>query len=290
MDWFQVTASRYELHKQRAISSAKPVTAILLAVGILMVAWPRHDSENPGPFPYTGAPLTAEARTELATGGWTLAGPDAPPWQVAVTRPPAAGETRWLVYFGGNTPGYLAEGKDILLSLDEGRGLGLAAFAPPGFDGSPGEPSPEALRESATNAMRWLVSAHPTAAQNIHLVGFSMGSMSALAAAQTLNDLKAPARHLVLFAPFHQMKVRPSGLLGYVFRLHRYDNRPLLRNKEQPPALVLHGAADSALPPLQGNLVSRALSAPIKVYPDIGHADLLKHPAALADARQGMGL
>ncbi len=290
MDWFQVTASRYELHKQRALSSARPITVIVLAVGILMVAWPRNDTDNPGPFPYTGAPLTAEARGELTAGGWTLTGPDAPPGQFAVTRPPAAGETRWLVYFGGNTPGYLAEAQDILLSLDEGRGLGLAAFAPPGFDGSPGEPSPEALRESAAKAMRWLVSAHPSAAGNIHLVGFSMGSMAALAAAQALNDVKAPAKHLVLFAPFHQMKVRPSGLRGYVFRLHRYDNRPLLKNKEQPPALVLHGAADSALPVAQGNHVSRALSAPIKVYPDIGHADLLKHPAALADARQGLGL
>ncbi|WP_426751098.1 alpha/beta hydrolase family protein [Myxococcus sp. Y35] len=255
-----------------------------------MVGWPRHDPEIPGPFPYTGAPLTAAERGELAAGGWTLTGPDAVPSNVALTRPPSNGETRWLVYFGGNTPGYLAEAKSILLSLDQGRGLGLAAFAPPGFDGSPGQPSPEALRDSAANAMRWLVSTHPSSAQGIHLVGFSMGSMAALAAAHTLHERATPARRLVLFAPFHQMKVRPEGLLGRLYRQHHYDNRPLLQVKQLPPTLVLHGMADSALPTVQGELVSRGLGATLKFYEDIGHADLLKHPPALADARQGLGL
>lgn len=107
------------------------VTAAVLAVGILMVGLTRDDADLPGPFPYTGAPLSAEERARLASEGWTVTGPDAPPRLVALTRPPSAGETRWLVYFGGNTPGYLAEAKSVLLSLDEGRGLGLAAIAPP---------------------------------------------------------------------------------------------------------------------------------------------------------------
>ncbi|WP_284666085.1 alpha/beta hydrolase [Myxococcus sp. SDU36] len=289
MDWFEVKTSSREARRLTA-RNATPALAVVLVVWILMVGWPRFDPEFPGPFPYTGTPLTAAARSELASGGWTVTGPDAPPWNLALTRPPAAGETRWLVYFGGNTPGYLAEAKSILLSLDQGRGLGLAAFAPPGFDGSPGEPSPEALRDSATNAMRWLVSTHPTAAQGIHLVGFSMGSMAALTAANTLHERETPARGLVLFAPFLRMKVRPSGFMGRVFGRHEYDNRPLLRTHRQRPTLVLHGGADSALPLLQGERVSRALAAPLKVYPDIGHADLLKHPPALAAARQGLGL
>ncbi len=289
MDWFKVTTSSREAGRLSA-RRATPAMVVVLVGWILMVGWPRHDPEFPGPFPYTGAALSPAERTELASGGWTVTGPDAPPWSVALTRPPVDGEARWLVYFGGNTPGYLSEAKAILLSLDQGRGLGLAAFAPPGFDGSPGKPSPEALRDSAANAMRWLVSAHPSAARDLHLVGFSMGSMAALTAAHTLHERESPARGLVLFAPFHRMKVQPAGLLGRLLRQHRYDNRPLLQAKHLPPTLVLHGTADSALPLVQGELVSRGLGAPLKAYRDIGHADLLKHPPALADARQGLGL
>ncbi|QDE89723.1 hypothetical protein BHS06_12535 [Myxococcus xanthus] len=266
------------------------VTAAVLAVGILMVGLTRDDADLPGPFPYTGAPLSAEERASLASDEWTVTGPDAPPRLVALTRPPSAGETRWLVYFGGNTPGYLAEAKSVLLSLDEGRGLGLAAIAPPGFDGSPGKPSPEALRDSAASAMHWLTETHPAAARDIHLVGFSMGTMSALAAAHALRAQETPARRLVLFAPFQAMKVGRMGLIGSLVGRHRYDNQPLLLPKQLPPALVLHGGADSALPPVQGERVSRGLRVPLKTYPGIGHAELLKHPPALADARQGLGL
>ncbi|WP_368670894.1 alpha/beta hydrolase family protein [Myxococcus sp. AM010] len=264
------------------------VTIGVLAVGILMLGLSRDDAELP--FPYTGAPLSTQARAELASEGWTVTGPDEPPGLVALTRPPAAGETRWLVYFGGNTPGYLAEAKSVLLALDESRGLGLAAIAPPGFDGSPGKPSPEALRDSAASAMRWLTETHPAAAEGLHLVGFSMGTMSALAAAHALHARDTPARRLVLFAPFHVMKVGRTGLMGSLIGRHRYDNQPLLQPERLPPALVLHGGADSALPPVQGERVSRGLRVPLKTYPGIGHADLLKHFPALADARQGLGL
>lgn len=289
MDWFKVETSSREVRRWNA-RNATPATAVILLVGIIIMGWPRFDPEFPGPFPYTGTPLTAEERSGLTSDGWTLTGPDEAPWSLALTRPPAAGETRWLVYFGGNTPGYLAEAKSVLRTLDQGRGWGLAAFAPPGFDGSPGEPSPEALRDSAVNAMRWLVTAHPAAAQGIHLVGFSMGSMAALSAAGALQERDTPAKGLVLFAPFHRMKVRPAGLMGRVFGRHEYDNRPLLRTHRKVPTLVLHGGADSALPLVQGELVRRGLGARLMTYPGIGHAELLKHPPALADARQGLGL
>ncbi|WNZ64827.1 formyltransferase family protein [Myxococcus sp. MxC21-1] len=126
--------------------------------------------------------------------------------------------------------------------------------------------------------MRWLVTAHPAAAQGIHLVGFSMGSMAALSAAGTLQERDTPAKGLVLFAPFHRMKVRPAGFMGRVFGRHEYDNRTLLRTHRKVPTLVLHGGADSALPLVQGELVSRGLGARLMTYPGIGHAELLKHP------------
>ncbi|ATB47154.1 alpha/beta fold hydrolase [Corallococcus macrosporus] len=289
MGWFEVKTSSWEVGRLKA-RDATPITAVVLLMGIFMLGWLQNDEDLPGPFPYTGAPLSVEERAALASDGWTVTGPDAPPGLVALTRLPARGETRWLVYFGGNTPGYLAEAKSVLLSLDEGRGLGLAAIAPPGFDGSPGSPSPDALRESAADAMRWLTQTQPHTSEGIHLVGFSMGSMSALAAALALQAQDTPARGLVLFAPFHAMRVGRTGPLGRLFGRHRYDNQPLLKPKQLPSRLVLHGGADSALPLVEGERVSRGLGAPLKTYPGIGHADLLKHPPALADARQGLGL
>lgn len=269
----------------------KLVLAALLvgAVGGVAVklGWPGRNADVPGPFLYVGEPLATGAEARLTQGGWTLGSTGAPTSLRTLTRPPAAGQTRWVVFFGGNGPGYLEEARAVLESLDAGRGLGLAAVAPPGFDGSPGTPSPEALRAGAETAVRWLAATHRLGAGSIDLVGFSMGSNAALAAAHSLARNGTPARSLVLFAPFTQMDVRDAGLWGRVRTPDRYDNLALAL-AGLPPARVLHGLADPALPPSHGEALARKLGASFKSFPGVGHQDLLKHPDALAEARAGL--
>lgn len=137
--------------------------------------------------------------------------------------------------------------------------------------------------------MRWLTETHPAAAQDIHLVGFSMGTMSALAAAHALRAQETPARSLVLFAPFQAMKVGRMGLIGSLVGRHRYDNQPLLQPKRLPPALVLHGGADSALPPSRAS-ASAVGFAPPQDVPRHRSRRAFEASPALADARQGLGL
>nr|WP_225937701.1 alpha/beta fold hydrolase [Myxococcus sp. RHSTA-1-4] len=256
-------------------------------MGVLSVklGWPDRREPAPGPFVYDGAPLPPGAEARLTAGGWTLSDVAGPFRQRALARPPSGGETRWVVFFGGNGPGYLDEARGVLESLDAGRGLGLAAVAPPGFDGSEGAPSPEALRAASEAAVRWLVTTHQPSA--LYLVGFSMGSHAALAAAHALAHDGKPARSLVLMAPFTRMDVTDKGLWGRLRLPDRYDNLPLAISG-LPPARVLHGLADPALPPAHGEEVARRLGASFQSFPGVGHSELLKHPAALAEARAGL--
>nr|WP_246357379.1 alpha/beta hydrolase [Pyxidicoccus fallax] len=258
-----------------------------MGVVSMKLRWSERREPAPGPFVYDGAPLPEGAEARLTAGGWTLGDVEGPYRQRALARPPSGGETRWVVFFAGNGPGYLAEARGVLESLDAGRGLGLAAVAPPGFDGSHGEPSPEALRAASEAAAKWLVATHRPSA--VSLVGFSMGSHAALAAAHALSREGTPARSLVLMAPFTLMDVTDKGLWGRVRLPDRYDNLSLATTG-LPPARVLHGQADPALPPSHGEALARRLGASFQSFPGVGHSELLKHPAALAEARAGLGL
>lgn len=248
---------------------------------VLKSGWFDRKSEAPGPFPYDGAPLAPGAEARLTVGGWTLSDVEGPPRQRALTRAPSPGETRWWVFFGGNGPGYLEEARAVLEALDAGRGFGLAAVAPPGFDGSPGRPSPQSLRAGATAAVRWLVATRKP--RELHLAGFSMGSNAALAAAHALAKDGVPARGVVLLAPFTWMDVTDKGLRGLLRTPDRYDNLALVSGS-LPPIRVLHGLADTALPPEHGEELARRLGASFQSFPGVGHAELMKHPAALAEA------
>nr|AHE14558.1 hypothetical protein asmbl_19 [uncultured bacterium] len=258
-----------------------------LGGGAVMFGLRGRRGEVPGPFLYVGEPLAAGAEARLTQGGWTLGDTGAPSSQRTLTRPPAPGQTRWLVFFGGNGAGYLAEARAVLEALDAGRGLGLAAVAPPGFDGSPGTPSPEALRAGAETAVRWLSATHQPGAGNIDLVGFSMGTGAALAAALALAKDGTPARSLVLLAPYARMDVTSPGLWGRLRVPDRYDNLSLA-SAGLPPARVLHGLADPALPASDGEQLARRLGGLFKGYPGVGHQDLLQHPAALDEVRAGL--
>ena len=55
-----------------------------------------------------------------------------------------------------------------------------------------------------------------------------------------------------------------------------------------PPARVLHGLSDEALPASHGEELSRRLGGAFKGYPGVGHMQLLKHPEVLAEARAGL--
>jgi hypothetical protein len=266
------------------------LAALLVGVlggGAVMFGLRGGRGEVPGPFLYTGEPLAAGAEARLTEGGWTLGDTGAPTPLRTLTRPPAPGQTRWLVFFGGNGGGYLADARAVLEALDGGRGLGLAAVAPPGFDGSPGTPSPEALRAGAEAAVRWLSSTHQPGAGNVDLLGFSMGTGAALAAAHALAKDGTPARSLTLLAPYSRMDVTFPGLWGRIRVPDRYDNLALT-SPGLPPARVLHGMADQALPASHGMELARRLGGHFKGYPGVGHLELLKDPDVLAEARAGL--
>ncbi|MFP2906590.1 alpha/beta fold hydrolase, partial [Pyxidicoccus sp. 3LFB2] len=133
------------------------------------------------------------------------------------------------------------------------------------------------------------VATHRPGPDAIHLVGFSMGSNAALTAAHTLARDGRKARSVVLLAPFTRMDVTDKGLRGRLRTPDRYDNLALVA-EGLPPVRVLHGQADSALPPSHGEELARRLGAPFQSFPGVGHSELLKHPNALAEARAALDL
>jgi pimeloyl-ACP methyl ester carboxylesterase len=231
-------------------------------------------------FPYDPSPLSPAQLLQLAAAR--------PGWESAVLRTadghslngllrrPRAASAPWVLFFNGNGPHLLEDSQAFLETLRGERDWGLSTWAPRGFDGSTGTPSPQAWADDVALALRTLREReHPSV---LHLVGFSMGAHLAVGAASAGVDT------LTLLAPFTQIEVHPRSALGR-FTPDVFSTLPKVAAVRAKAALVLHGAADSAVPPAQGREVAAALRARFVEVPGAGHLELLESPVALEAVR-----
>lgn len=190
----------------------------------------------------------------------------------ALIRPPTTGHS-WLIYWGGNTSTYFKESVETVRLLGVPEEIGVLIVAPPGYDGSAGHPSPENVPEAAVTARDWLIREHH--AKRIVTGGFSMGALSAIAAAQsavfllsapTLFETGDPSRLIRLKTP---VRYRP----------------PIDAPAPKVRALVLHGENDDGFPIQMGRDVAHWLGGRFIALPGVGHVDLQTSATALSEVR-----
>jgi len=217
-----------------------------------------NDSDVRAP---AGLPGIGLATLRTPTGAEVLA------WVV----PPAPGRPV-VVMFPGNA-GQMGQGVARAAPL-VAAGYGAAILSYPGANRAPGRPDEASITAAARALLARLREAYPAAPPPV-LFGMSLGAAVAVQAA-----LSEPVGALVLEAPFTS--------LWDVARVHYpyLPPWPLLRHSRWEsftvapritiPALVLHGAADWIIPPVQGGRIAAALGGAVDFHllPGAGHNDM----------------
>lgn len=273
----------------------RPFTKMLLSVGAALVVGGgglvlRVRGRGLPAFPYSRPPLSAGELAALAgKPGWRAAqvpAADAGLSLRGIVRAPREAGRPWVLFFQGNSHRLLAEGQEFLEALAGPEDLGLAVISWRGFDGSHGDPSRDALVADARAQVRWL-RANGAGGAPLHLVGFSLGTMPAVAAAleaQSGPEADRP-RSLILLAPFTALQMYEEGRLRRWISAEDWDLAPLLPGLSLP-VLVVHGNADKTLPVEMGRAVAQAIpKARFVEVPDQGHVPLMLDARALAAIR-----
>lgn len=273
----------------------RTLTKVLLSVSAVLVvgagaAVLRVRGRGLPAFPYARPPLTSEEYAALAAKtGWQgvlVPSADGALSLRGLVRAPREPGRPWVLFFQGNSHRLLAEGQEFLDALAGREDMGLAVVSWRGFDGSPGSPNRDALVADASAQVRWL-RAHGAGGAPLHLVGFSMGTMPAVAAALEAQSGPEAARPrgLTLLAPFTALQMYEEGRLQYWLTAQDWDLAPLLPGLALP-ALVVHGSADKTLPVEMGRAVARTIPGArfVEVLGQ-GHVPLMQDERALAVIR-----
>jgi hypothetical protein len=260
--------------------------ALLVVVGLRKAVRSRSGAVRS--FPYSRPVLTAEGWAALAAKpGWraeTVAVADGVVLRGLVRAPRAPGAP-WVLFFQGNSKRLLGEGQEVLEALAGQDDLGLALFAWRGFDGSTGEPTKAGFTADALAALRWL-QAHRAGDGPLHLLGFSLGTLPAVAAAlEGAGEPAARPRSLTLLAPFTVLEMHDAGPLRQKQNAEEWRLLPLVGGLKLP-TLVVHGTDDQTLPIEMGRAIAQAIpGAKLVEVPGQGHVPVMLDPRALAAVR-----
>ena len=180
---------------------------------------------------------------------------------------PASGALPTLVFFHGNGDNLKGAMAATGTLADAGYGMLLVEYR--GYSGNPGSPTEAGLYRDGEAALRWLSEAMIPLARTI-LVGNSLGSGVAtqLASSHDVAGLILISGYARLadVAALH-VRIFPVRLL----LLDRYDNAAKLP-RVTAPVLLLHGAADSFIPPGQSEELARLdPRAKLVLVPNAGH-------------------
>lgn len=193
-----------------------------------------------------------------------------------LVQPPKNRAEPWILFFGGNSDRLFQEAESFRTLFDE-TDIGFGVWAPRGFEGSTGTPTPENVRSDAQLVYQHFQKTYGVLPRQIHLVGFSLGTYPVLA----LLDATKPdgwPRSATLLAPFTQIDIVARRLWGVPITLHRYDNLAFLQARK-PSIAVVHGQDDRAFPVAHGVEVARAAGVNLLRLPNTAHLELLEHLA-----------
>jgi fermentation-respiration switch protein FrsA (DUF1100 family) len=189
--------------------------------------------------------------------GWWMPPPDWTPEMGAV------------IYFHGNGENVTTCGKAVRNWRNELH-RGALGIDYPGYGRSTGTPDEQNCYAAAQAALDWLARDKKVPAENVVVVGQSMGGAMA-------TDLAFRQRCRLLvtagaFTSFPDVAQYRYGWLParYLVRL-RFDNLAKMRTLETP-VFITHGTADTAVPFSEGERLYAAVSkAPKQFFPTPGH-------------------
>lgn len=215
--------------------------------------------------------------------------PNVAPWNVDVApgvtlrgirRAPAQPDGEWILFFHGNDPELLKSGATLLNRMVEKMpdhpGFGTVAYR--GFDGSPGTPSPEVLRDDAKVIFRSL----GIPPGRVRILAFSFGAPLAIEVAAELSRQGTPPQSVTLLAGAAELVMIPPVAWNKLLRGDRYEIGPEL-DDVRCPVRLFHGLADSTLPITQSQSLATRLGsrATLVELPAIDHVSILSGDISL---------
>lgn len=222
--------------------------------------------------PSNRAPTPAEAGFDAATEVILVASDGT---RIKLWHAPAAKGQPTILFFHGKG-GEIAD-RPKRWAACRAAGLGVAFLSYRGFGGSDGHPSEAGLLQDAAAAHDWLVS-NGVKSQQIALVGESLGTGVAVGLAA-----QKPVGALILEAPYTSVvdvaAKRYPWLPVRWLMLDRFESLELIGDISVP-LLVLHGTADTRIPPEMGVAMHAAAPGPkeLILVPDTGHVELFNVP------------
>lgn len=219
----------------------------------------------PAPTALADVPPGYERVSLTTADGLTLA---------AAWHAPAPGKPA-LVFFHGNGDSWTGGATAMTALVDMGYGVLLPEYR--GYGTNPGQPDEQGFYNDGRAALDWLT-AHGIAARRVVLVGNSIGGGTA-----TQLAAETPVAGLILISPFASL----PDLVAEKFRWlpgrwlvrDRFDNAAKL-GRVTAPVLVLHGLADTMIPPAHARRLAQAQPrAALVLVPGADH-DLAYLPTA----------
>ena len=259
------------------------VTVVLAAAWLLqrrLIYFPDRSAPPPVPGVLAGArDVTLRTSDGLTLGAW-LVPPD-----------PAVPDRRLAVLVAPGNAGNRLTRAPLAAAL-AGEGLTVLLLDYRGYGGNPGSPSERGLARDADAARRHLIEQAGFPAERLLYYGESLG-----AAVVTALATRHPPAGLILRSPFTALAA--AGREHYPFLpvgLLLRDRFPVAEQiaRVTAPTVVVHGTADTVVPPAQSLTVADHAGGPVTVVAVAGadHNDavLLDGPqligtvSALADA------
>lgn len=181
-----------------------------------------------------------------------------------------------IIYFHGNG-GHLGYRHGIYKALAD-AGFGVLAVSYRGYGGSEGSPQERGLYRDGRAAFAHATDTLGFSPSRILLYGESLGT--AVAATLALENAKMghPIGGLILQAPFTSILARAQEIYFFLpvraLLRDRYETIQLI-GRVNTPVLVLHGEADTIVPPHHGRALLQAAVEPKRgvFFPGVGHND-----------------
>lgn len=180
--------------------------------------------------------------------------------------PPQPGKAV-ILFFHGNGDSVLGSMVAVRALVAAGYGAVLPEFR--GFNGAPGVPDEQGLYRDARAARAWMAG-NGIAPDRTVIVGYSLGTGVAAQSA-----LEQRPRALILVAPYvsipHVVAARFWWLPADMLVSERFDTAAKI-GRIACPVLLIHGAADSVIPPANSALLkSLRPDADRVLFPAVGH-------------------
>jgi pimeloyl-ACP methyl ester carboxylesterase len=191
--------------------------------------------------------------------------------------------SRFILFFPGTSSDQLSGSVPLLERLRLGLPLGAAVWSYRSAGGSTGVPSPEAASADARAQVAYLQKHYDVTPERLLLVGYSLGSGSALRLAADLSRAHTPPAALLLMSPFRELRLQGPEWYGPFVRDDLYSNEGLVA-AVRCPVFIVAGDRDKALPiDLHARPLARAFGAHARYLelPGKGHVDYLTDAASL---------